>query len=126
MANRYYKQPRTPNQELIIYPGVFSLTSGAAVTGTNVGLGWSVAKTGTGLYTVTFQDNFYACLAATATVEATGTNAIWARINSFTLGSSSTGATVVIGTVNGSGALADTAAAIKIHFHVFWRNSSIA
>lgn len=110
-----------------MYPGVFSLTSGAAVVaGSNVGLGWSVAKTGTGLYTVTFQDNFYACLGITPVVEATGTNAIWARVNSFTLGSSGTGATIVIGTVNGSGALADTAAAIKIHFHAFWRNSSIA
>lgn len=110
-----------------MYPGVFSLSAAAAVVaGSSVGLGWSVAKSGTGLYTVTFQDNFYACLAVTATIEATGTNAIWARINSFTLGSSTTGATIVIGTVNGSGALADTAAAAKIHFHAFWRNSSIA
>lgn len=109
-----------------MYPGVFSLSSAAAVTGTNVGLGWSVAKTTTGIYTITFQDNFYALLGATATIEATGTNAIWARINSFSVGSSTTGATLLIGTVNGSGALADTAAAVKVHFHAFWRNSSIA
>lgn len=127
MANRYYKDPQTPNQALILSPGVFSLSAAAAViAGTNVGLGWSVAKTGTGLYTVTFQDNFFACLGITTTIETTGTNAIWTRVNSFTLGSSTAGATVVIGTVNGSGAPTDTAAVAKIHFHAFWRNSSVA
>jgi hypothetical protein len=52
-------QPRTVQRELVVVPGSFAPNgSSAIVAANNVGKGWSVARSGVGTYTVTFEDAY--------------------------------------------------------------------
>lgn len=126
MADSYFQQfTKSPNIEYVLISGVISIDTSAAVTG-SLGRFFTVAKTGTGAYTVTLRDNFVADLGIQATIYATGTKALWARVNTASDITAAAG-TFIIETVNGSGAPTDnSASAIKIAFQVNARNSSVA
>ena len=126
MADRYFQQfTKAPNVEHTLITGVISIDTSAAVTGT-AGRFFTAAKTGTGAYTVTLSDSFFADLGIVATIYATGTKALWARVNTSSDITAAT-PTFIIETVNASGAPTDnSASAIKIAFSVNARNSSVA
>jgi hypothetical protein len=70
MANRIVAPVKALNKEINVLAGSFSIAaSGGAATKVS-GLGYSVAKSATGEYTITLEDSYYAVLAATATVQA--------------------------------------------------------
>lgn len=126
MADKYFQQfTKTPNVESVLIQGVISIDASAAVTGTT-GRFFTAAKTGTGAYTVTLSDKFFADLGIQATIYATGTKALWARVNTAS-DITAAAKTFIIETVNGSGAPTDNSAtAIKLAFQVNARNSSVA
>lgn len=122
MANRTFNPPRALEKELITIVGRIPLTAGAAV-GTKVGRGFSVAKTATGEYTVTLQDNYTALIGCSFSVIGTGTIVTVPELKSEAVASGS----FVIKTVTRStGATADTGVAFDIVFTAHLRNSSVA
>lgn len=81
-------------------------------------------KSATGEYTFTMTDKFYGPLTATATLEATGTKDLAARINAVSL----SGKTVKINTVlSSTGAIADNgSSAVKVHVIIVVGDSSVS
>jgi formylmethanofuran dehydrogenase subunit A len=63
MANRLFKRPRTLDEEVINLTGKVTINSSAAVV-TKTGRGFSIAKTGTGAYTITLEDVYPVLLSA--------------------------------------------------------------
>lgn len=63
MANRIFHQIQAPNKEVKIIAGSFAPNGSSAVAATGVkGKGFTVARTSTGLFTITLLDKFYELL----------------------------------------------------------------
>lgn len=118
MANRNFKRVQSLDNETKIVSGNFSVASG---TPTKVaGLGWTVAGTGTGEFTVTLDDTYPVLLSAQVSIEAAGGITAKPEIDSHDVGSAKT---VVINTTTaGSPAAVDC----TIHFLLVLRNSTVA
>lgn len=127
MANNYFQQfTETPNVSQVIISGVININTSAAITST-VGRFFTATKTGTGAYTVRLRENFVADLGIQVSLYATGTKALWARVNTSSNITSASTPTFIIETVNATGAPTDnTASAIALSFQVNARNSSVA
>lgn len=117
MANRNFRRVQALDNEVKIIAGNFSVASG---TPTKVaGLGWTVAGTGTGEFTVTLDDTYPALIAATANTEISGGGNLYAQIDSTDVGSAKT---VVINTM---AAGTPTATDCTVHFTLVLRNSTV-
>ena len=126
MANRLFKTPQTTQNTHVIITGVIQISSAAAIIAGATNQYYTVAKTGTGQYTVTLRDKYVADLGIQATIYASGTKLLWARVQSPTAVSAAI-PTFVLETVNASGALTDnTTNAIAIAFTANLSNSSVA
>ena len=122
MANRIFNPTRALEKELITIAGRIPLSAAAAV-GTVVGRGFSVAKTGTGLYTVTLEDAYNALIGFSLSVLGSGTVVTVPELSSQDVGSR----TLVIKTVTRStGAAANTGVAFEIGMTLHLRNSTVA
>lgn len=119
MANRNFKRVQSLNNETKIITGRFSVASGVATK--IAGIGFSVAGTGTGEFTITLEDSYPTLLAATATVEEAGGVVAFPQVESHDV---VTAKTVVLNTVNASGAPA--AADCAVHFVLMLNNSTVA
>jgi hypothetical protein len=119
MANRHFNAPvQSLWHKPILVAGVISLNSSAAVTGSTI-KGASVAKTGTGAYTITLEDKFSEVISICATA---GLNAgTQANIGATDVSGAKT---IIVRTV-ASGAAADVSAATEIHFCAMLSNSSV-
>jgi hypothetical protein len=123
MANLMFFNAQTRMRDVKEISGVISLSAAAAVTAT-LGRGFTVAKTGTGLYTITLEDSFVRCLgifftkfeaAASVTMPMGVSNAV-----------SAANPTIVFKTAApATGVAADIAAAMEIHFLAKLHNSSV-
>lgn len=121
MANRTFNPPRALEKELITIVGRIPLSAAAAV-GTKVGRGYTVAKTATGEYTVTLQDNYMALIGFSFTVIGTGTIVTVPELKSESV---TTGSFVIKTVTRSTGATADTAVAFDLCFTAHLRNSSV-
>lgn len=83
--------------------------------------GASVARTGVGEYTVTFEDQFNALMCCNLTVEAATAVDLVPQIKSYSL----TDKQIVFRLLAGATAT-EVAAPMTIHFHSFYRNSSVS
>lgn len=121
MANRTFNEPRALEKELITIVGRIPLSAAAAV-GTKVGRGYTVAKTATGEYTVTLQDNYMALIGFSFTVIGTGTIVTVPELKSESV---TTGSFIIKTVTRSTGATADTAVAFDLCFTAHLRNSSV-
>lgn len=133
MANRNYNPVRGPGYEITNLAGGFLPVGGAGTINNIDSQTWySVARTGAGLYTLTFQDLFVACYSANFSVStiAGGTN-YFCRLNLPTTVSlnsllSTTGAIPLL-VSDAANAPADPASDVAsvVYFNFVMRNSSV-
>ena len=121
MANRTFNNVQALDREVKFIIGQVLLSAAAAVSSI-VGKGFSAAKTGTGLYTITLQDKYPSLLSAQFAVAEAGNSAVIAKLVSETV--------VTDGKVNiktcpaNTGTPADVAAAVSVHFILALKNLS--
>lgn len=99
--------------------------AGAAAATSPKGRGYSVRRTGTGTYVLTFQRNFKAMVFCSANLlQATGGNDV-AFVVSYTLGTATTPATMTIETQSSAGTAANLAAG-EVHFEAVFTDAVLA
>lgn len=119
MADRYFNQfLLTPTKRQVMLTGVISLSSAAAVTGETLPFA-TVAKTGTGTYTITLNDTYQQMRSCQLTMLTT--EDALARIKSHAVSSTKT---VVIETVT-AGTVADVTAVAEVHVTLLFKDSSV-
>lgn len=120
MANRNFSRVQGLNKEIKLIAGSFSIAaSGGAATLTQ-GLGYSVAKTDTGVYTITLEDKYNACLAACATVQAATAVDLVAQVKSVDV----TSAKTVVLNLNAGATPTEPSAVTVVNFVLVLQNSS--
>jgi len=122
MANRYFQQFfHSFTKNLTGLHGIISINSSAAVTGETIN-GATVAKTGTGEYTITLDDKYPAIEACELQLEAaTAVDLVPQVVSTDVVGAK----TIVFKLLAGSTAT-NPSAACKVHVALRLRNSSVA
>jgi hypothetical protein len=121
MANRNFSRVQALNHEIKLISGNFSIAaSGGAATKVQ-GLGWSVAKSNTGEYTITLEDSYVALQACTATVQAAVAVDLVAQIASHDV---VTAKTIVLN-LNAGATPTEPSAVTVVHFQAELRNSTV-
>jgi len=124
MASRVFRNVQALNPELKIVTGSFT-TNGSSDpdSDNNTGKGWSVARTGTGEYTVTLEDTYPALLSGNCSL---GLNAAGDSQVQFGAIDVVTAKTIVIRTITaGSAANIAANANNRVHFTLCLRNTDI-
>lgn len=114
--------PRTLVREEVHYSGSFAPNGSSAVANSsNKGLGWTVARTSAGLFTITFSDAFAALQAALATVQLTAAANMTAQIGVVSLAAKTVQIRTLVGATE-----TDIAAGAgnRVNFHIVFRNSA--
>ena len=120
MANRYFNQfCLTPTKRHVKLEGTVSLNASAAVVSSTIPFA-TVAKTGTGEYTITLNDKYVELRACTMSMLTT--EDLVARIASHDVSSAKT---IVIETATAASA-ADATAVAEIHVSLAFRDSSVS
>lgn len=121
MANRNFSRVQALNHEIKLIGGNFSIAaSGGAATKVQ-GLGWSVAKSATGEYTITLEDSYVALQSITVTVQAATAVDLVAQVTSHDV---VTAKTIVI-SLNAGATPTEPSAVTLIHFQANLRNSTV-
>lgn len=121
MANRNFSRVQALNHEIKLIGGNFSIAaSGGAATKVQ-GLGWSVAKSATGEYTITLEDSYVALQSITCTVQAATAVDLVAQVTSHDV---VTAKTIVI-SLNAGATPTEPSAVTLIHFQANLRNSTV-
>jgi len=116
MASRNFSRVQGLNKELKLIAGQFS--DAAKVQG----LGYSVANTATGQYTITLEDKYSALISGTMTVEADTGEDIKCVIISHDVTASSP---VIVVETQTAGSAADLVGDDAVHFLLVLQNSSV-
>ena len=82
MASRNFSRVQGLNKELKIIAGSFSIAASGGAATKLTGLGYTVAKSTTGEYTITLADKYNALISGTATVQAATPVNLHAQIDS--------------------------------------------
>jgi hypothetical protein len=129
MADRTFKLPRVLDKKVYIYAGSFAPNGSSAVSASSrKGLGFSVARTSQGVFTVTLDDAFPSStylLSATASLQLASGSLAARRCEIGAV--STTSKTYVISVVDGSAAAQDVAADAnnRINFVLKFKNSTV-
>ncbi len=107
--------------QIQIVAGAFSIAASAGTPTVLQGQGWTVAKTTTGVYTITFADAYVALLSGQLTVAAATAVDLVAQIKSYDV---VTAKTLVID-LNAGATPTEPAAVTEVHFVLFLRNSTV-
>lgn len=121
MANRNFSRVQALNHEVKIIAGCFSIAASGGAATVVQGLGFSVAKTTTGVYTVTLQDSYVALLSANLQVKAATAVDLVAQVKSYDV---TTAKTIVID-LNAGATPTEPSAVTEIHFALYLRNSTV-
>ena len=121
MANRIFSKVQALKKEMKIINGSFSIAASGGAATKETGTGWSVAKTTTGVYTITLQDSFPGLVSASVNVLAATAVDIVAQWKSIDV---TTAKTAVIN-LNAVATPVEPAAACTVHFALFVTNSSV-
>jgi hypothetical protein len=124
MANKIFYDAQAVNPEVKILAGSFLPNgSSAIVNASNTGAGFTVAYTGTGIYTITLTDSYPGLLSATATLALNAVADAKVQLGAIDV---TTAKTIVINNITGTSA-ADIAsnANNRIHFCLILRNTSL-
>lgn len=129
MAARNFAEPRALQRELILIEGSFAPNGSSAVAASSrQGPGWSVARTSTGLFTVTLSDKYKAFISLNASVQLTTFDVTYCQIGVTSLSAKTVQIrTITDDAVTGIGALADIAADAgnRINFSFKLSNTSM-
>jgi len=107
--------------QIQIVAGAFSIAASGGTPTVLQGQGWTVAKTITGVYTITFADAYVALLSGQLTVAAAVAVNLVAQIKSYDV---VTTKTLVID-LNAVATPTEPAAVTEVHFVLFLRNSTV-
>jgi len=124
MSYRNYAPVRTLVRELIPVVGSFAPNGASAVSATSrKGLGWSVARTSAGLFTITFTDKYNDLVCAESSLQLASADDKFTQIGTWTANTKAL--QIRVWDVSG-GAVADVAADAnnRIHFVAWFRNSA--
>lgn len=122
MAARNLAPVRSLNRETVRIEGSFAPNGTSAVSASSrQGLGWSVVRSGVGVFTVTFTDKFASVIKASANLQLAASADSAAQVGTIDLSAK----TMVIRVIT-AGSDADIAADAnnRINFEVVFRNSS--
>lgn len=123
MANRSFSKVQSLNKEVKLIAGSFSIAaSGGAATKVS-GLGYTVAKSGTGEYTITLSDRYSALVSAVATVQAATAVDLVAQIDNHNV---SAATPVVVLNINAGATPTEPAAVTVVNFVLVLQNSGLA
>lgn len=122
MANRTFNRVQALNKEVKIIAGSFSIAASGGAATKVTGLGYSVAKSNTGEYTITLQDRYPALLSAVATVQAATPVNLMAQIESASVDSATP--TVVVN-VQAGATPTEPSAVTVVNFVLVLQNSSL-
>ncbi len=121
MANRNFSRVQALNHEVKIIAGTFSIAASGGAATVVQGLGFSVAKTTTGVYTVTLQDSYVALLSANLQVKAAVAVDLVAQLKSHDVVSAKT----IVIDLNAGATPTEPSAVTEIHFVLYLRNSTV-
>lgn len=122
MADRNFNYCQTLNESVRFIGGNFSIAaSGGAATKVN-GLGWSVAKTTTGVYTITLEDSYVSLIACNVSVMAATAVDLVAQIKSHDVVSAKT----IVIDLNAGATPTEPSAVTLIHFIAMLSNTTVA
>ena len=122
MANRNFSKVQGLNKELKLIAGSFSIAASGGAATKVTGLGYSVAKSATGEYTITLEDQYDALISATATVQAATAVDLVAQIDNHNV----TAATpVVVLNLNAAATPTEPSAVTVVNFLLVLQNSSL-
>lgn len=121
MANRNFSTVQALNRSVKIIAGSFSIAASGGAATKLQGRGWSVAKSATGVYTITLEDSYTALLSACASVKAATAVDLVAQIKSHDVSSAKT----VVIDLNAAATPTEPSAVTEIHFVLMLRNSSV-
>ena len=126
MANKIFFDVQSANPEVKIIAGSFAPNGSSAIAATsNEGAGWSVARSGTGQYTVTLDQTYPALISCTLTLALNAVNDSILQLGAIDV---SSGKTIVINHRDISDAAAADIAANennRVHFCLVLRNTSL-
>jgi len=121
MASRNFNPLQALNPEVKIIAGSFSIAaSGGAATKVS-GLGYSVAKSNTGVYTITLADKYSSMVSAVATVQAATAVDLVAQVKSIDVNSAGT----VVLNINAGATPTEPAAVTVVNFMFALQNTSL-
>ena len=126
MANRNFDMIQALGKGVKVIAGSFAPNGGSAVDADSIkGKGFSVARTSTGLFTITLQDAYTALLAGNATLQLTAADDKFVQIGAVDVVSAKT-IQIRVWDISGA-AVADVSAAAgnRINFELFLSNSSL-
>lgn len=122
MANRNFSKVQGLNKELKLIAGSFSIAASGGAATKVTGLGYSVAKSATGEYTITLEDQYDALISATATVQAATAVDLVAQIDNHDV----TAATpVVVLNLNAAATPTEPSAVTVVNFLLVLQNSTL-
>lgn len=124
MANKDFWYTQSRNKELKLVGGSFAPqgTGTTAPTG-DIGLGWTVTQTQTGEFLITFDAKYPYLAGVTASIQNSSATAVFSQIGIY----DANAGTLVIRTVNGSGALSGLSAGAnnRVNFMAFFVNTTV-
>jgi len=122
MASRAFNRTQALNKEVKIIAGHFTIAASGGAATKVAGLGWSVAKSATGEYTVTLEDKYPTLISATATVEAATPVDLVAQLDSHDV---SAATPIVVFNLNAAATPTEPAAVTDVHFTLILQNSTV-
>lgn len=126
MANRNFDFVQALGKGIKVIAGSFAPNGGSAVDAASIkGKGFSVARTSAGLFTVTLQDAYVACLAAHADLQLAAADDKFVQVGAVDVVTAKT-FEIRVWDISGA-AVADVAAAAgnRIHFTLVLSNSTL-
>lgn len=122
MANRTFSKVQSLNKEVKVLAGSFSIAASGGAATKLTGLGYTVAKSATGEYTLTLSDRYPACLSAVATAQAATPVDLVAQIDTVSVDSATP--TVVLN-LNAGATPTEPSAVTVVNFVLVLQNSSL-
>jgi hypothetical protein len=125
MANRNLTRSQVLNRGEVIICGSFAPNGAGAVdAASNKGIGWSVARTGVGAFTVTLEDKWIAVLSGQAQLQLAAVAGQVAQLGATDVTSAKTVEVRVVDTATGLTADVAADANNRIHFELRLKNST--
>lgn len=121
MANRNFSDVQSLARKVIVLAGKISLSALGAVTATDSVGAFTVAKTGTGEYTLTLADQYQGLLGASVMLAGNVTDDLVANLGAVDVASAKTIEVLLLD----AGAAADVTAATDLYVTLVLSNSSV-
>ena len=122
MASRNFSRVQALNHEVKLIAGSFSIAASGGAATKVTGLGYSVAKSATGEYTITLTDRYPALISAVATVQAATPVDLVAQIDNHDVDAATP---VVVLNINAGATPTEPSAVTVVNFVLVLQNSGL-